>query len=50
VTIKNGVTTIDTDTGGASGDATLATGANTITVEVETLTETATYTVIVTKT
>ncbi|MBV5322619.1 MAG: hypothetical protein JZU60_02140 [Ilumatobacteraceae bacterium] len=32
--LKNGVTTIDTDTGEATGSITLATGVNTITAKV----------------
>jgi hypothetical protein len=50
VLLKNGVTTIDTDTGEATGSITLATGVNTITAKVTVGTENVTYTVALTKT
>jgi len=50
VTIDNGVTEVDSDTGSASGDAILTTGVNTITVTVVAGDETAIYTIAVTKT
>ncbi len=50
VLLKNGATTIDTDTGEATGAITLATGVNTITAKVTVGTENVTYTVAVTKT
>jgi hypothetical protein len=49
VTIDNGVTLVNTGTGSASGSASLTTGANTITVTVVSGTETAIYTIVVTK-
>lgn len=50
VLLKNGITTIDTDTGEATGAITLALGVNTITAKVTVGTENVTYTVAVTKT
>ncbi len=49
VTINNGVTLVNTGTGSASGSAALTAGANTITVTVVSGTETAVYTIVVTK-
>lgn len=50
VTLRKGVTVIDTDTGGATGSVTLSAGVNTITVTVVVGSETVVYTVEVTKT
>lgn len=50
VLLKNGVTTIDTDAGEATGSIALALGVNTITAKVTVGTENVTYTVAVTKT
>jgi len=50
VLLKNGATTIDTDTGEASGSITLATGVNVITAKVTIGSVNNTYTVTVTKT
>lgn len=50
VLLKNGGTTIDTDTGEATGSITLATGVNTITAKVTIGSINNTYTVAVTKT
>jgi hypothetical protein len=50
VLLKNGATTIDTDTGAATGSITLATGENVVTAKVTIGTVSNTYTVTVTKT
>jgi len=50
VVLKNEGSTVDSDTGGATGSLTLSTGGNTITVVVVSGSETVTYTVEVTKT
>jgi hypothetical protein len=50
VLLKNGATTIDTDTGEASGSITLTTGANVVTAKVTIGAVENTYTVTVTKT